>query len=100
MTNPKLFSDLADLAGGAIGVISSIKQQLRDETRERMGEFANRLEIVTRDDIDRLEGMVAKLRARVDALEKSVGGKTAKQPTPKTKTVPKKSSRSTSKKKK
>lgn len=83
MNNTKLFADLAELAGGAVGVLSSIKQQLRDETRERMDDFASRMDLVTRADIDRLEGMMAKLRARLDALEQKQGARVVKTPAPK-----------------
>jgi hypothetical protein len=55
MSNQRIFSDLAELAGGAVGVLSSLKQQLRDEARERVDEFAGRLDLVTRADIDRLD---------------------------------------------
>lgn len=95
MSNQKIFADLAELAGGAVGVLSSLKQQLRDEARERVDEFAGRLDLVTRADIDRLEGMMAKLRVRLDTLEEKLGtgtkratSTTAKSTTQKTKSKP------------
>ncbi len=103
MSNSKLFADLADLAGGAVGVISSIKQQLRDETRERMDSFANRMDLVTRDDITRLEGMVTKLRTRIEHLEQQLGGNrraAADQPVAQKKPATAKTSRKASAKKK
>lgn len=81
--NTKIFSELAELAGGAVGVISSLRQQLRDETRERMDAFANRMDLVTRDDITRLEGMIAKLRTRIEAVETRAPGTTGKPAAPK-----------------
>jgi BMFP domain-containing protein YqiC len=93
MSNQRIFSDLAELAGGAVGVLSSLKQQLRDEARERVDEFAGRLDLVTRADIDRLEGMMAKLRVRLDTLEEKMGtGPKRATPAPK-KSMPKSSAK-------
>ncbi len=78
MNNQKIFSDLAELAGGAMGVLSSMRQQIRDEAKQRLDELTERMDLVTRDDVVRLEGMIAKLRARVEQLE----GKKPQSPAP------------------
>lgn len=87
MSNKRLFEDLSELAGGAVGVIASLRQQLRDETRDRMDSFAGRMDLVTRDEFQRLEGMITKARTtqetllkRIEAIEAKLGLKTAASP--------------------
>lgn len=70
MTKEKIFSDLADLAGGAASMFSAFRDQMRNDVKDRMDEIAERLDLVTRADIARLEGMIEKLRVRIDAMEK------------------------------
>lgn len=73
---------MAKMAGGAVNVLSSVRQQIQDEIKARIDDMAARMDLVPREDMYRLEAMVKKLSARIDALE----GK--KAPTPKTKTAP------------
>ncbi len=82
MTKEKIFSDLADLAGGAASMFSAFREQMRNDVKDRMDEIAERLDLVTRSDITRLEGMIEKLRARIDAMEKS-GQKSESKAAPK-----------------
>ncbi len=84
MIKDKMLNDLAELAGGAMGVWSALRQQMRDEVRDRVDQMSGRLDLATRADIDRLEGMMAKLRARIDTLE----GKGPKSPAAKSKASP------------
>lgn len=95
MTKEKIFSDLADLAGGAASMFSAFRDQMRNDVKDRMDEIAERLDLVTRADVTRLEGMIEKLRARIDQLEKS-GTKSETKSAPKP--TAKKSSSTTSKK--
>ena len=84
MPNPRVFDDLAQLVGGAMSVASSLRQQMRENVHERADHLASRMDLPTRDELRRLEGMIAKARTvqeeilkRLDALE----GKKAKPST-------------------
>jgi hypothetical protein len=97
MTNQKIFADLAELAGGAVGVLSSLRQQLRDEAKQRFDEMTERMDLVTRDDLRRLEGMIMKLNARLDALEGRGRAPQPKATAPRAKPATKKPARRTNK---
>jgi len=69
--------DIAQLAGGAAGLLSGVQQQIRDDIKARVEEMATRLDLVPREDFERVEGLLEKalaeqkeLKARLDALEK------------------------------
>lgn len=78
MTKPtQLIDDLAQMAGGAAGLFSSVQQQMRDDIKARVEEMATRLDLVPREDLDRVEALLEKaltgqkeMKARLDALEK------------------------------
>ncbi len=90
MTKEKIFSDLADLAGGAASMFSTFRDQIRNDVKDRVDEWAEQFDLVTRADVTRLEGMIEKLRAQIDALQKNTSG--TKQ------SIPKKTSKSTAQK--
>lgn len=75
--DPKIFDDLARMAGGAVNLFSGLQQQIREEIRSRVDEMLARLDVVPREDFERLEGMVAKLRQRQEELESRFGDKPA-----------------------
>ena len=78
MSKPsELIDDLAQMAGGAAGLFSSAGQQMRDDIKARVEEMATRLDLVPREDLDRVEALLEKalndqkeMKARLDALEK------------------------------
>lgn len=67
--DPKILDDLAKVAGGAVNILSGLQQQIRDEIKSRIDEMANRLDLVPREDLDRAEAMIEKLRRQQDAFE-------------------------------
>jgi BMFP domain-containing protein YqiC len=78
----KVLDDIARMAGGAVSIMSGLTRQAREEIRARVDEMATRLDLVPREDFDRLEVMLAEarkeqtaLRKRIEALE-SQGKKT------------------------
>ena len=82
----KVLDDIARMAGGAVTIMSGLTRQAGDEIRARVDELATRLDLVPREDFDRLEAMLAEarkeqtqLRKRIEALErkKSAAKKTA-----------------------
>ena len=73
MTRPKLdprfLDDIARVAGGAVNIVSGLQQQLREDLKSRVDDMANRADLVPREDMERAEAMIQKLRSRVDELE-------------------------------
>jgi BMFP domain-containing protein YqiC len=73
----KIFEDMAELAGGAAGLLNDLQQQMREDVRGRMEEMATRLDLVPREELERVEALLQKtierqdqLGARLSALEK------------------------------
>lgn len=78
MTKPsEMIDDLAQMAGGAAGLFSSAGQQIRDDIKARVEDMATRLDLVPREDLDRVETLLEKalneqkeIKTRLNALEK------------------------------
>lgn len=73
----KVLDDVARLAGGAIGVASGISKNIRAEIKSRADDVSDRLDLVPREDLDRVEAMLQnatkeqeELRLRIEKLEK------------------------------
>ncbi len=77
MTKPKeIIDDIAQLAGGAAGLIGSASQQIRDDIKTRVEDVADRMDLVPREDLDRVEALLHKalddqkdMLARIETLE-------------------------------
>lgn len=65
----RLLDDIARVAGGAAGLLSSVRQQVTEEIRARFDDMADRMDLVPRADLERVETQVAALQKRLDALE-------------------------------
>ncbi len=68
-SDPKILDDIARVAGGAVNILSSLQQQMREEIKARMEEMAELSNLVPREDMDRAEARIAALEKRVAALE-------------------------------
>ncbi len=80
---PRLFDELAGLAGGAFSALSGMRDEIEAVVRARVDEVVRRLDLVRREELDAIaelaanarmgqeaaEGRVAALEARVAALE-------------------------------
>ncbi len=80
----KIFDDLARVAGGAVSLVSSMRQQVREEVRARIDEMAMKMDLVPREDFEKLEAMLEQsrleqeaIKKRLDALE--ISGKTKRK---------------------
>lgn len=82
--DPRLLDDIARVAGGAVNIVSGLQHQLREDMRSRMDDYASRIDLVPREDLERAEGMILKLRERIDALEGRLDRLEGKRPTGKT----------------
>ncbi len=73
----RIFDDIAQLAGGAAGIIGGLSQNIRAEIKARVEEMIDRLDLVPRADLEALEASLQKtrseqkeLRDRIQTLEK------------------------------
>lgn len=81
----KILDDMARIAGGAIGTIGNIRGQIKEEIRLRLDEMAMRMDLVPREDFERVEDMLKlarleqeELRTRIEKLENTlISGKKA-----------------------
>ena len=97
----RLFDDIAKVAGGAAGLLASVRQQVAEEIKARIDDVADRADLVPRAELERVEAMVKALQKRVEALEgKKAPAKAppAAKPAAK-KTAQKKTAKKTAKKK-
>jgi BMFP domain-containing protein YqiC len=81
----RIFDDLAKVAGGALGALSSLKQEIEAMVRERVERFMSENNMVPRAEFDAVKAMAAearaeqeRLNARIAALEAALA-KTAPQ---------------------
>jgi len=100
--DPKILDDIARVAGGAVNIVTGFQTQIRDEIKSRIEEMADRMDLVPREDVDRLEGMITKLRAEqkdlAARLTKMEGKKAPTKKTVKKKAAKKAISKTTKKK--
>ena len=61
MSKPKEFiDDITQLAGGAAGLLGSAGQQIRDDIKARVEDVADRMDLVPREDLERVEALLHK----------------------------------------
>jgi BMFP domain-containing protein YqiC len=68
--NLKFIDDLAKMATGALGSFSEIRHQVRTLVKERVDQLMGQMDLVTRDEFERVEAMAEKARTRQEELEK------------------------------
>ena len=68
--NLKFLDDLAKMATGAFGSLSEIRSQIRKQVQEGVDQILSKMDLVTRDEFERVEAMAEKARTRQEALEK------------------------------
>lgn len=70
--SPQSFiDDAAGMLGGLAGIVSDMRTQVRDDVRSRMKSFADRSELASLEDIQRLEAKIDDIAARLNKLEAS-----------------------------
>lgn len=74
----KVIDDLAGMIGGAAGLMADMRDQIRGDFRDRLKGVADRIDLVTRDEILALE-------ARITALEALLAPQAKAAPAPKAK---------------
>lgn len=72
----KVLDDVARFAGGAIGIASGLGQNIRAEIKSRANDVSDRLDLVPREDLERVEAVLQNaikeqqdLKLRIEKLE-------------------------------
>ncbi len=68
----RIFDDLARVAGGALGALTSLKDEIEALVRDRMERFMSEGNFVRRDEFDVVRAMAAEARAEQERLVKRV----------------------------
>jgi BMFP domain-containing protein YqiC len=66
---PRLFDDLAGVAGGALSALSGLRDEMEAIVRARVDETLRRLELVRRDEMDAALELAGRARAGQEAAE-------------------------------
>jgi len=79
-TENRFFDDFAKMAGGAFNALGAIKSEVENQMRQQFETLLGRMKLVTREEFDATQAMLAKARAeqeqlaaRVAALEAKIG---------------------------
>lgn len=101
--DPHFLDDIAKVAGGAVNVLSGLRQQIEGEIKARVDEMAARMDLVPREDLERVEAQLSRLQkdhkdilTRLAALE---GKKAAPAKKPAAKKTPVKPAKKSAKRK-
>lgn len=68
----KILDDVARVAGGAVSVFSGLQKQIKDEVRTHVEDVAAKLDLVPREDFERLEAMIIEAREQQEAQNKKI----------------------------
>lgn len=68
--NLKFLDDLAKVATGAIGSFSEVRHQVRTLVKERVDHLMGQMDMVSREEFERVEAVAEKARERQQELEK------------------------------
>jgi hypothetical protein len=81
---PKIFDDLAGVAGGALSAFAGLREELSAMVRARVDEAVRRLELVKREEFEAMAELAKRAREQSEALEIRVAAleaeKTADKP--------------------
>ena len=66
---PRLFDDIAGMAGGALSALSGLRDELEAIVRARVDEALRRLEVVRRAELEAVQDLAARARAGQEAAE-------------------------------
>lgn len=69
MSKEKTLDDIARVAGGAVSVASGLAKQVRDDIRSRVEDAAHDMDLVVREDFERLEAVLQNTNEKLAALE-------------------------------
>ena len=64
----RFFDDFAKMAGGAFNALGAIKSEVENQLRQQLETLLGRMKLVTREEFEAMQAMLAKARAEQEAL--------------------------------
>ena len=89
-TTNRVFDDIARLTGGAVGILSGVREEIEARVRQRVEVMLDGMNLVGRDEFEAVKEMAALARAENERLEKRIAALEPAKPAAKprkTKTV-------------
>ena len=71
---PRIFDDLAGVAGGALSALVGLREEMEAMIRARVEEKIRRLELVRKDELEAVLELAANARAGQEAAEARISG--------------------------
>lgn len=71
-TQNRIFDDLARVAGGALGALSGLREEVELLVRQRLERLLSDMDLVTREEFDAVKAMAAEARAENERLLKRI----------------------------
>ncbi len=65
----RLFEDLARVAGGALGTLTGLRDEVETRLKEQLERVLQRMNLVRREEFDAVQAMAAKARLAQEQLE-------------------------------
>ncbi|HUK57616.1 MAG TPA: accessory factor UbiK family protein [Stellaceae bacterium] len=65
----RLFEDLARVAGGALGTLTGLRDEVETRLKEQLERMLQRMNLVRREEFDAVQAMAAKARLAQEQLE-------------------------------
>ena len=75
---PRIFDDLAGVAGGAISALAGLREEAEAMVRARIDETIRKLDLVRRHELDARTELAANARAGQEAAEEKLAELTAR----------------------
>ncbi|MBB6249707.1 accessory factor UbiK family protein [Nitrospirillum iridis] len=66
----KVLDDLARVAGGAMGAVAGLKNEVETHVRQRLERVLSGLDMVSRDEFEAVKEMAARARAQEDEINR------------------------------
>ena len=68
-TENRFFDDFARMAGGALGALTGLRQEIEARIREQLDRLIASMDLVTREEFEAVKAMAAKARAEQERLQ-------------------------------
>lgn len=75
---PRIFDDLAGVAGGALSALTGLRDEAESLIRARVEEALRAFDVVRREELDAVQEMAANARAGQEAAEAKLAGMLAR----------------------
>ena len=69
-TKARILEDVTRLAGGSVGLLGGLRDHAKEGLHYRIADIADKLDLVPREDFERLEAMLTKSRTEQEELSK------------------------------